>query len=770
MLVTLGVTLHTRFTADLSTFLPAAPDAEQRVLTEQLQGGLPTRTLLVGIEGGDASQRAAASRALAAGLRASGQFAQVQNGELSSLAAVGSWVFEHRYLLSPAVRPDHFSATGLRDAIDESLSLLGTPAGATVKRLLDSDPTGETQRIAELSISGGGPRMEQGVWVSRDGTRALLMLVSRAEGSDLEAQAHVLALVRQLFAADATGLTLRLTGAPLFAVESRAQIESEVRTLAIAGSVLLGALLLVAFGSVRAVGAVTLPVASGVLAGIATVSLVFGHVHGITLGFGVTLIGEAVDYAIYYLIQARAAAPEGWRHWQRLGWPTVRLGLLTSLCGFAALALSGFPSLAQLGVFSMSGLVAAALTTRFVLPVLLPDGAPGRGLRGGLGRQAQRLARQLPRLRRTVTGLGVAALAWLVWQAGPLWQAELSSLSPISSDALALDTSLRGDLSASDAGALVIVQGADAETTLQRAEAAAGRLDALVADGRLLGYDSVTRLLPSLATQAQRRAALPTADALSRRLAAATAGGPLPAARLGAFLSDVQAARTQALITPASVQGSPAQALVDALLLPRPDGHWAALLPLHAHGDSVNTAAVAQALAGMPETRVIQIGEELRRLYRHYLQEAQAQTLVGGAAVLLLMAVWLRSGRRLLAVCLPLLMAVLLTFAGLQLLQVPLGILHLVGLLLVAAVGSNYALFFDMLHTGSAPDEDMMTSLVLANLTTVLSFGLIALSGIPALSAIGRVVAPGALLALLLSAVYAQRPVGAVGNSKVGVR
>ena len=59
----------------------------------------------------------------------------------------------------------------------------------------------------------------------------------------------------------------------------------------------------------------------------------------------------------------------------------MRLGLLTSLIGFAALVFSGFPGLAQLGVFSIAGLVAAAATTRFVFPVLAPDGAPGAGLR-----------------------------------------------------------------------------------------------------------------------------------------------------------------------------------------------------------------------------------------------------------------------------------------------------------------------------------------------------------------------------------------------------
>jgi predicted exporter len=125
--------------------------------------------------------------------------------------------------------------------------------------------------------------------------------------------------------------------------------------------------------------------------------------------------------------------------------------------------------------------------------------------------------------------------------------------------------------------------------------------------------------------------------------------------------------------------------------------------------------------------------------------------------VVALVAFTLRSVPRLLAVCQPLLLSVLLTMGALAALGVHLGILHLVGLLLVVAVGSNYALFFDMLQhgPGEAMDPDTLASLLLANVTTVLSFGLIATSSIPALSAIGRVVAPGALLALLLSAAFA---------------
>ena len=49
---------------------------------------------------------------------------------------------------------------------------------------------------------------------------------------------------------------------------------------------------------------------------------------------------------------------------------TIRLGVATSVIGFAALFLSGFPGLKQLAVFSIAGLITAVLVTRFVLPIM----------------------------------------------------------------------------------------------------------------------------------------------------------------------------------------------------------------------------------------------------------------------------------------------------------------------------------------------------------------------------------------------------------------
>ena len=759
------------FTADLSAFLPATADAQQRVLIDQIKGGAPARTLFIGIEGGSAAQRAAASRQLAAALRASGQFDQVSNGENDAWAGVGTWMFERRYLLSPAVTPERFTAAGLREGIDDTLSMLGTPGGNALKGLLEQDPTGEVQRIAESMIPVRAPRTDDGVWVARDAEagveakapRALLLAGLRADGADLDAQQAAIATLRSAFATvqtQAPSLRLLVSGAPVFSVDSRTQIEAEIKWLAITGTVLLSALLLLAFASPLALGVAMLPVVTGVVVGVVAVSLVFGNVHGVTLGFGATLIGEAVDYAIYYLIQAGGRSQRdgtGWRQWLASGWPTVRLGLLTSLCGFAALLFSGFPGLQQLGVFSLAGLLGAVLATRFLLPVLMPDGARGMGMRRQLGQAARAAITVLPRTRWLWLVLGLAS-AVLVWQRDSLWDAELLSLSPVSTEALALDASLRADItSGSDGGAFVVVQGETAEIALQHAEAASDRLEELVNQRVIAGFDSVTRFLPSLQMQQRRQAALPEAAALQQALAQATEGGPLKAERLAPFVQAVAQARSLPLATPESARSTAIAPLLNALMLQRPDGTWTALLPLQPVADVVDLARVSAALQGVPQVQVLDIGGELGRMYQRYLGEARTQAALGGLGVVLMVAVALRNPRRVLAVCQPLLLAVLLTLGGLALLQVPMGILHLVGLLLVVAVGSNYALFFDMLQRSGEASDDTLASLLLANVTTVLGFGLIAASDIKALSAIGAVVAPGALLALVLAAAFIPR-------------
>ncbi len=757
------VALRAHYTADMSAFLPRSPTPAQQLLVDQLTEGVLSRLLLVGIEGASPEARADLSRALARRLDESGQFRSVQNGDPAALAVDRDLLFNNRYLLSRAVTPEHFSVAGLREAIGNSIDLLGSPAGMMLKKILPQDPTGEIVELIGSLDTGGGPASAHGAWVSKDGQRAILMLQTRASGSDTDAQEVAIARIHSDFAAVAANqpdARVLVSGAAVFAVKSRAAIQSEAVRLSTAGSVMVICLLLLIYRSPTAVVLGLIPVASGALAGIAAVALGFGTVHGLTIGFGTTLIGEAVDYSIYYFVQSDGAERDGSPgNWMARFWPTIRLGVLTSVMGFASLLFSGFPGLAQLGLYSIAGLVTAAAITRFVLPHLRPAGLPIRDIRP-VGVAVAGLWQHLTRLRPLIAVLAVAAIGVLVTHHDRVWSATLSGLSPVSDADQALDQRLRADLGAPDLRYLVVLKAADREAALAAAEKVGARLDGLVAAGTLGGYESPARFLPSTATQAARQHALPERAELARRLDAALDGQPLSASRLTPFLDAVDAARRQPLLTPDSLRGSTLALAVDSLLLQRPTG-WTVLMPLRAPaGDQpLDPAAVRAALEGAGNDALfVDIFGESSALYRAYLDEAILLSLAGSLAIVLLMAAVLRSPGRLARVLAPLLIAELLVMAGLALAGERLTLLHLVGMLLIVAVGSNYALFFDRPDANPADDPRTLASLLLANLATVIGFGILAISPVPVLKAIGITVGPGAVLTLLLSAILARRP------------
>jgi predicted exporter len=171
----------------------------------------------------------------------------------------------------------------------------------------------------------------------------------------------------------------------------------------------------------------------------------------------------------------------------------------------------------------------------------------------------------------------------------------------------------------------------------------------------------------------------------------------------------------------------------------------------------INLAGVRSALAPLAAAgvTVIDLKGESNALYAAYLAEAIRLSLAGFSGVVILLSVALRSVARVARVLVPLGAAVLCVAALLAVTGTPLTILHLIGMLLVVAVGSNYALFFDRRRDESAGEALTMASLVVANLCTVIGFGLLSFSQVPVLVALGTSVAPGAFLALLFSALLA---------------
>lgn len=353
--------------------------------------------------------------------------------------------------------------------------------------------------------------------------------------------------------------------------------------------------------------------------------------------------------------------------------------------------------------------------------------------------------------------LAVAAL-----HAERIWNRSISALNPVPRAAQQLDEELRRDLGASELRYLAVLTAADAEQGLQLSERASRVLQALSREGQLAGYSAPSQVLPSRASQQARQAALPEAAELQRRLVTALAGQPLRAERLQGFVADAERNRTRPPLTRADLDGTAAALLYDTLLVQR-EHDVLVLLPLRPvlrEGvttldlDRIDAALQAEGLA---QATVIDLLAETNALFDSYLQEALLFSGLGCLAILAILLCMLRSVPRALRVTLPLACAVLGVTGVLLLAGTALTILHLVGLLLVVAIGSNYALFFDSSNTSVGLQEQRQTlvSLVTANLTIVGSFGMLALSSVPVLAILGHTVGLGTVLALLFSAVLA---------------
>ena len=743
---------------DMSAFLPRSPTPGQQVLVDQLRSGVVSRLILIGIEGAPPEQLAALSKALAARLREAPEFALVANGEDIALAADRDFLWRNRYLLSPAVTAEHFTPAALHAALERDLGLLGSSAGLLVKRSLPADPTGEILVLAD-ALAGGAqqPPTRDGVWINATGTRAVLLAHARAAGFDIDGQAQALAAIDRAFAEakptvpGSAAARLLTSGPGVFAVRSRLAMQEDVSRLSLIATGLVAGLLLLAYGSVRVLALAFLPVASGALVGIAAVELGFGFVHGITLGFGVTLIGEAVDYAIYLFTQTAPGSPTD-RTLPRI-WPTLRLGVLTSIVGFSAMLASSFTGFAQLGLFTIAGLLVAVAVTRWVLPALMTRGFAQRRT----DRVAPRLlagVRGLHRGRWPLAVLALLGVGALAAHRGALWEDELQSLSPVPVADQQLDRALRQDSGAPDVRHLVMIEAPDAERALQASAQLGRRLDALVAAGALTGFEAPDRYLPSLAVQRARQAALPDRATLSDTLQQALAGLPFRADIFAPFRDDVAAARRQHLLTPDDLHDTGLGLRLDSLLFARPPG-WVALLPLRGVAEPESLAKTVAAW-GEPGVTFLDLKRESDRLLAHYRDEALTLALLGVVAIVVLLAVSLRGVRRVLAVVVPLAGAVVVT-AGLLSLGGRLSIFNLFGLLLVVAVGSNYCLFFERQRLDAPEAARVVASLALANLCTVIGFGVLAGSRIPVLHGIGTTVALGALLSLIFAAVFAPR-------------
>lgn len=743
---------HVAVHSELGDLLPEGTTATQRLLLTQVRSGLAGRLVLLALEGGNPDELAQASREFSERLRVSGHFTLVENGAQGLMPHDRALVFRFRYLLSPMIGPDRFSRDSLRAALQQRLDDLRSPLAPLIKDTIPADPTGELFTVVTAWFGEDRPAKHRGVWMSKDMSKALLLVETKAAGFDADAQAAIQQDVRQSFASlvrQPERLRLLMTGPGVFAVEAKQTIEREAWRLSTAAAVVVVLFLYASYQSITLVLLSLIPLTAGIMAGMLAVQGWFGFIHGITLGFGITLLGVVDDYPIHLFshLNARASASAAMEEI----WPTMRLGVLTTAIGFASLLFAGFPALTQLGLFAVTGILTAAVVTRWVLPRFVPEGFLPRPLWPAFHAKLERLTRMKP----VIPGVIILACAALLWSHTPLWETELASLSPVSDAKKQLDRQLRDDLGAPDMRDLLVIEGQTEEDVLKYGEVLDAKLERLRISGAIAGYDLISHYLPSRRTQQDRQSYLPERPVLMRNLDQALTGLPFTPGLFAPFLAAVETARTQTPLQRKDFEDTAFGARVASLMFEQ-DGTWKAVVPLRGVADRTQLTEIVGNW-NMPSVTYVDLKEESNRLMTAYRDRTFIIMVCGLFVISVALGAGIQSVGLLWPILSPIMGSLLVVAAVVNLAGESLSLFHIATFLLVIGLGLDYALFFNRPEGSEEERSNTLYGLLVCSMTTILVFGVLASSDIPVLHAIGMTAAVGSFCCLLFAGIMAKK-------------
>jgi len=739
LVIAAGVILATmlRIDDDLTVFLPSDGAPVEDLLFTRLREGPAARLILVAFSGGTLEGRQEASKAAADELMIWDDLVRVNNGGQAMAPGTFGALFDHRYLLTDH---DAFDQGILEASLAARKRQLASPFAKIYEKEATRDPTGQFRKLLVSWRDGTKPPpQEGGVWVSPDGSRSLLLLETANPGYTLDRQiATVIKLEAELgIIAAEHGVSLMMAGTPISTLKARDSVAEEMLVgTAVALALIVGFLFWV-YRSWRILALGALPIVTGILLGLVTTLLVFDSIHRITLAFGITLLGVAIDYPLHLF--SHAQQNEALKTTAGRILPPMLLGALTTVAAFIVLGTGGFAGLAQLAVFISAGLVAAVVTALWVLPSFAGD----RQLLAGAKPPSRRTWIMPGWLTPAFLCLSAVALLLLVSRGDSIWERDLSALSPVPQSAKLLDGSLRADLGAPDLRYLFLVSGDEAEIMLERSEILEPDLEVLKQGGAIGGFDAIHRYVPSQAAQLERRDGLPLKAVLDDELKNMAESLELDSALFSPFIDAVDASRT---LPPLTLEDA-LRLFKDTPLWPKllnliadHDGRWFGFVPLSAVQDLNALQQVAEENEGVEFVDLKQVSGDSIESFRN---QALIRLIAGLIVVLVLLLAVRRQMMISIRILLAMISALTITAGALYLLGEKFSLFHILASLVVIGIGLDYGLFFSWKPEFPEERRRAFHGIAICAVSTTIVFALLAMSSISVLRVIGLTVALG---------------------------
>ncbi|MCL2917122.1 MMPL family transporter [Shewanella litorisediminis] len=738
--------------------LAMLPHLQQDALTSRALDSLETRlaneSYLV-LTGEDKAATIKAARGMMAELANSPAFSAVRSGSELDPKDIYRLYFPARFHLLTESQRTLLEKGKVDVLIKQAEIALYSAFGFASSELISEDPL--LLFPALMQGFGKGHRLgeEEGILLGNSGGQTAAIIMAKGKDSVFSpaAQEAQLNAINSAFDKVNQGnqLSLLKAGALFHALEATQSAKAEVSligSLSLAGVVLL---VLLSFRSLMPLLMASLTLASAMVSASLFTILIFGKLHLLTLVFGTSLIGIAIDYSFHFYAERMDRNESAGKTLSRI-LPALTLALATSVLAYLALGFTPFPGMQQVAAFCGGGLIGAYLTLYLAYPALA-----GSRIQGSSA--VINLASSFLAPFEAIGPKAVVLGNLIIFVVGAAGLGKLSSHDDIrslqqGSDALmAEEARVRNLLSGGVDNQFLLVRADSMEALLMRLEALAPVLTQAEKDQLLQSHVNLADYLPSGARQLedyrlQRQIYGPKLGYIVARLgldaeleadlsAKYQAGVQSPLAAEAFFTTALGASLKPLLLEPKAKDAKAPESGAQ---------EWGAIVLL---GGIQDLPAVNEAVSALPGVTLVDKVGDISALMGNY-----RQTTLWLLALALFIAFGvfaLRHSRKLAAamVAVPAL-AALLSLSLLGLLGSPLTLFHALALLLVFGIGVDYSLFF-------ARDESredghrVMLAVLLSATSTTLAFGLLALSNTPAIHYFGLTLALGIGFTLLLS-------------------
>jgi len=653
---------------------------------------------------------------------------------------LGEFNLNHRYQL--LAKPDRKLLEEARydDFAEFVIQQIYSPFSGGLTSLIEKDPFLLSYRFSLVSVKDSYPdfKTDNGLLISNvDGYYYVLLSTKLADSPfDPNIQNQVSETITRIeknWAQQESESRLIRTGAMFYAKYAFDTARGEVSTIGVGSIVLIITLLLLTFISIRPILMVVFAIGFGIMSGFILVHTFFGSVHLLTIVFGASLIGVAVDYAFHYLVSEDSAEKSRLKKI----FPAITLGLISSIIGYLALLTTPFPGLQQMAVFCITGLLAAYLTVVLLYPVI-------------------NLNNKIPVILLNFCQLflifGKTSFAKLIWKVAlilPLLglfilstktqDNDIRQLQPKSPNLSNQEAIIKNILDMPASNQFYLVKAPDPQSLLVKLEQTSEYLDRLVEENIINGYQSISHWLPSIKRQKENFKLYQNLYA-SQALNKLASFGLVEATSVERFNTELQNGGKN-FLTVNEWLDSPGGKRFSHLWLGNIGGSYTSIIAI----EGINEL---QKLSSIDEDSVfVDKVSKVSQLFEAYQTNTWRLLLIAISLIFMMLIFRYNIPKALLLISSPII-AISIAVTAIILLGEQINLFNTLALFLVIGIGIDYGLFFA--EAGKTRPGTLL-AILLSALTTIFSFGLLALSETSAIHAFGLTMLVGISSVLMLS-------------------